>query len=244
MTIREEIKKLLAQSGLTQYKFCKDNGIYRTNFAAYLRGKDTLSAKKLDYILDALRRATPSTTLGDCSDILSPEILEAAGWTKRHENEAVENFEKEVDDVWFNLDFRKRIKKIDIQVEGLIKARLDIITVEEFNKLLDIIGLQRFTIIQMNKQQNYLPISNIAEKKIFINKNKADNTLHIEYSKPYLSATIADISEGKAFILLNLDVKVKDNPENKLRELSDFIQKQFPTAQWQLLNYPDQPSKQ
>lgn len=159
MTIRDEIKWRLAQAGLTQYKFCKDNGIYRTNFAAYLRGKDTLSAKKLDSILDALRRATPSTTLGDCSDILSPEI-----------------------------------------------------------------------------QQNYLPISNIADKQIFINKADNNQRCCIEYSKPYLSATVTDISEGKAFILLNLDVKVKDNPETKLRELSDFIQKQFPTAQWQLLN--------
>ena len=86
------------------------------------------------------------------------------------------------------------------------------------------------------RQQNYLPIINIAEKQIFINKADNNQRLHIEHSKPYLSATITDISEGKAFILLNLDVKVKDNPETKLRELSDFIQKQFPTAQWQLLN--------
>jgi hypothetical protein len=95
----------------------------------------------------------------------------------------------------------------------------------------------------MNKQQNYLPIS-IADKNIYINKADKNQRLHIEYSKPYLSATLTDISEGKAFILLNLDVKIKDNPETKLRELSDFIQMQFPTAQWQLLNYPDQSSEQ
>ena len=167
MTIREEIQALLSQSGQTQYAFVNaynaqhevGERITRSNFAAYLKGKDTISAKRLDGILDALRAAA-STTLGE------------------------------------------------------------------------------------NKQQNYLPIINIAEKQIFINKADNNQRLHIEYSKPYLSATITDISEGKAFILLNLDVKVKDNPETKLRELSDFIQKQFPTAQWQLLNYPDQPLKQ
>lgn len=159
MTIREEIKNLLSLSGQTQYAFVNaynaqhevGERITRSNFAAYLRGKDTLSAKKLDGILDALRRTAASSSQLGC----------------------------------------------------------------------------------------------IADgKKIYINKADNNQRLSIEYSKPYLSATITDISEGKAFILLNLDVKVKDNPETKLRELSDFIQKQFPTAQWQLLNYPYQPSKQ
>ena len=77
---------------------------------------------------------------------MTHEILTAAGWKKWHENEAVVSFEKEVDDVYFNLDFRKRIKKIDIQVDNCIKARLDIITVGEFNTLLDIVKLQKFKI--------------------------------------------------------------------------------------------------
>ena len=77
---------------------------------------------------------------------LTPEILTEAGWKKKHENDAVVNFEKEVDDVYFNLDFRNRIKKIDIQVDNYLKARLDIITVGEFNTLLDIVKLQKFQI--------------------------------------------------------------------------------------------------
>lgn len=79
-------------------------------------------------------------------DKLTPEILTAAGWKIRHENEAVVNFEKEIDDVYFNLDFRKRIKKIDIQVDNCIKARLEIITVGEFNTLLEIVKLNKFKI--------------------------------------------------------------------------------------------------
>lgn len=77
---------------------------------------------------------------------LTPEILTAAGWIKWHENDAVVNFEKEVDDVCFNLDFRKRIKKIDIQVDNCIKARLNNVTVMEFNTLLDIVKLNKFKI--------------------------------------------------------------------------------------------------
>jgi transcriptional regulator with XRE-family HTH domain len=155
MTIREEIKKLLAQSGLTQYKFCKVNGIVRTNFAAYLRGKDTLSAKKLDYILDALRRATPSTTLGDCSDILSPEILEAAGWQKVPSELKQIEYDKleELDDGTincFSVIFRPTINRIAVDYSDgetsihIVKPQP--LTVEEFNKLLDIARLQRFKI--------------------------------------------------------------------------------------------------
>ena len=63
MTIREEIKNLLSQSGQTQYAFvnaynakcAEGEKITRSNFAAYLRGKDTLSIKKIDPILEYLR---------------------------------------------------------------------------------------------------------------------------------------------------------------------------------------------
>ena len=63
MTIREEIKNLLSLSGQTQYAFVNaynaqhevGERITRSNFAAYLRGKDTLSIKKIDPILEYLR---------------------------------------------------------------------------------------------------------------------------------------------------------------------------------------------
>lgn len=77
---------------------------------------------------------------------LTPEILTAAGYTIRHENEAVANFEKCVDEVWVEIDWRKRINKIDVQCDGVIKTRLDIVTVGEFNTLLDIVKLQKFKI--------------------------------------------------------------------------------------------------
>lgn len=79
-------------------------------------------------------------------NIITPEILTAAGYTKRHENEAVANFEKCVDEVWVEIDWRKRINKIDVQCDGVIKTRLDIVTVGEFNTLLDIVKLQKFKI--------------------------------------------------------------------------------------------------
>jgi len=62
MTIREEIQALLSLSGQTQYAFvnaynkcAEGEKITRSNFAAYLRGKDTLSIKKIDPILEYLR---------------------------------------------------------------------------------------------------------------------------------------------------------------------------------------------
>lgn len=68
MTLREEIIKLLAQANMSQYRLCQQyNSTYndrleRTNLASYIKGKDTVSAKKLDKILALLRSATTETS--------------------------------------------------------------------------------------------------------------------------------------------------------------------------------------
>lgn len=89
---------------------------------------------------------TPTKPIKADTRPLTPEILTAAGYTKRHENEAVANFEKCVDEVLVEIDWRKRINKIDVQCDDVIKTRVDIITVGEFNALLDIVKLQKFQI--------------------------------------------------------------------------------------------------
>lgn len=77
---------------------------------------------------------------------LTPGILTEAGWRLYQETDTVANLEREVDGVCLYLDFRKSLKKLDIQAEGLINARLDPITVGEFNTLLDIVGLKKFKV--------------------------------------------------------------------------------------------------
>jgi hypothetical protein len=61
MTIREEISNHLAKLGLTKYAFCKteiakEHKITLPNLCDYLKGKDTLSIKKLEPVLDYLRK--------------------------------------------------------------------------------------------------------------------------------------------------------------------------------------------
>lgn len=77
---------------------------------------------------------------------VTPEMLTAAGYTKRHENEAVANFEKCVDEVWVEIDWRKRINKIDLRSDGIFQVRVDIATVAQLNTLFEIVGLPQFKI--------------------------------------------------------------------------------------------------
>ena len=77
---------------------------------------------------------------------LTPEILTAAGWEKKFENIAVVHLEREDDDEYFNVDYRGRVKQIDIQIQGRLYAKIGLITVGEFNTLLGIVKLQKFQI--------------------------------------------------------------------------------------------------
>ena len=77
---------------------------------------------------------------------VTPEILTAAGWKRRHENEAVVNMEKEIDEIYVNLDLRKRINKIDLRSDGIFQVRIDIATVAQLNTLFEIVGLPQFKI--------------------------------------------------------------------------------------------------
>lgn len=52
--IRQQIISALAVLGLSQYAFCKEYDIPLSNFSAYLNGKNTLSADKIDTILKIL----------------------------------------------------------------------------------------------------------------------------------------------------------------------------------------------
>lgn len=56
--IRTQIKNALTILGLSQYQFCKDNGIALSNFSAYMKGKNTLSAEKLSEIMSVLSNLT------------------------------------------------------------------------------------------------------------------------------------------------------------------------------------------
>ena len=77
---------------------------------------------------------------------VTPEILTVAGWKMFHENEKVVNMEKEIDEIYVNLDFRKRINKIDLQSDGIFKVRIDVATVAQLNTLFEIVGLPQFKI--------------------------------------------------------------------------------------------------
>ena len=77
---------------------------------------------------------------------VTPEMLTAAGWKRRHENEAVVNMEKEIDEIYVTIDFRKRINKIDLRSDGIFQVRVDIATVAQLNTLFEIVGLPQFKI--------------------------------------------------------------------------------------------------
>lgn len=77
---------------------------------------------------------------------VTPEILTAAGWKMFHGNEAVVNMGKEIDEIYVNLDFRKRINKIDLRSDGIFQVRIDVATVSQLNALFEIVGLPQFKI--------------------------------------------------------------------------------------------------
>lgn len=77
---------------------------------------------------------------------VTPEILTAAGWKRRYENEAVVKMEKEIDEIYVNLDFRKRINKIDLSSDGIFHVRINVATVSQLNTLFEIVGLPQFKI--------------------------------------------------------------------------------------------------
>lgn len=52
--IRQKIKNDLESVGLSAYKFCKGYGFELSNFAAYLRGGNTLSVDKIEKIIGIL----------------------------------------------------------------------------------------------------------------------------------------------------------------------------------------------
>jgi len=54
MDIRENISASITVLGLTRYQVAKVTGIPQSNLSAFLKGKDTLSVKKIEQVMDYL----------------------------------------------------------------------------------------------------------------------------------------------------------------------------------------------
>lgn len=54
MDIRENISASITVLGLTRYQVAKATGIPQSNLSAFLKGKDTLSVKKIEQVMDYL----------------------------------------------------------------------------------------------------------------------------------------------------------------------------------------------